>query len=356
MALFERDDERLTPVELPRRDRFDDDLLTILKYSGKTNEVFTKLLLNVTVWSGAEVGGRPLKVLDPMCGRGTTLNQVLMNGWHALGLDLDERDFDAYAAFLRSWLTTKRLKHSAEVTPVRRDGAKLGRRFHAEVGATKEEWKAGEAITVDYVNADTLHTRAVHKAAVGRRGRDRRPLRRPARQPLRWPARAQPARPAPRGRPRLGRGAAARRRDRASRGTPTWPAATTPWRCWPTPVSSRSTTGPTAVSCTASTRRSSATSWWRASRANLSSMAAIERPGDGHVGPRPDPAPRLGRGPAQGCGDPPRGRGGGPHRPRRARRAARGGVRRQDLRRPGPDHRRPAGPRDEQRRRSRGAR
>ena len=165
MALFELDDERLTPVELPRRDRFDDDLLTILKYSGKTNEVFTKLLLNVTVWSGAEVGGRPLKVLDPMCGRGTTLNQVLMNGWHALGLDLDERDFDAYSAFLRTWLTTKRLKHSAEVTPVRRDGAKLGRRLHAEVGATKEEWKAGEAITVDYVNADTLHTRAVHKAA-----------------------------------------------------------------------------------------------------------------------------------------------------------------------------------------------
>jgi SAM-dependent methyltransferase len=165
MALFERDGSRLQPVELPRRDRFDDDLLTILKYSGKTNEVFTKLLLNVTVWSGAAVVGRPLKVLDPMCGRGTTLNQVLMNGWHALGLDLDERDFDSYAAFLRTWLTTKRLKHSAEVTPVRRDGAKLGRRFHAEVGATREEWKAGEAITVDYVNADTLHTRAVHKPA-----------------------------------------------------------------------------------------------------------------------------------------------------------------------------------------------
>ena len=165
MALFELDEGRLTPVELPRRDRFDDDLLTILKYAGKTNEVFTKLLLNVTVWSGAAVDGRPLRVLDPMCGRGTTLNQVLMNGWHALGLDLDDRDFDSYAAFLRTWLTTKRLKHSAEVTPVRREGAKLGRRLHAEVGATKEEWKAGAAITVDFVNADTLHTRAVHRPA-----------------------------------------------------------------------------------------------------------------------------------------------------------------------------------------------
>ena len=78
-----------------------------------------------------------------MCGRGTTLNQVLMNGWHAVGLDVDARDFDAYAAFLRTWLKTKRLKHTADVTPVRRDGVKLGRRLRAEVGATKEEWKAG---------------------------------------------------------------------------------------------------------------------------------------------------------------------------------------------------------------------
>ena len=165
MALFERGDDSLRPVELPRRDRFDADLLTILKYPGKTNEVFTKLLLNVTVWSGNAVSGRPLRVLDPMCGRGTTLNQVLMNGWHASGLDVDGRDFDTYSAFLRTWLKTKRLKHDADVTPVRREGVKLGRRLHAEVGATKEEWKAGAALTVEYVNTDTLNTRAVHKAS-----------------------------------------------------------------------------------------------------------------------------------------------------------------------------------------------
>jgi SAM-dependent methyltransferase len=165
MALFERGGDSLRPVELPRRDRFDADLLTILKYPGKTNEVFTKLLLNVTVWSGNAVTGRPLRVLDPMCGRGTTLNQVLMNGWHASGLDVDGRDFDTYSAFLRTWLKTKRLKHDADVTPVRREGIKLGRRLHAEVGATKEEWKAGAALTVEYVNTDTLNTRAVHKAA-----------------------------------------------------------------------------------------------------------------------------------------------------------------------------------------------
>lgn len=164
MALFERTGDALTPVELQRRDRFDDDLLTILKYSGKTNEVFTKLLLNLTVWSRPEKAG-PLHVLDPMCGRGTTLNQVLMNGWHAAGLDVDARDFDAYAAFLQQWLKAKRLKHTADVTPLRREGKKLGLRFRAEIGVTKDDWKAGQALTVDYANTDTLNTRAVHKAA-----------------------------------------------------------------------------------------------------------------------------------------------------------------------------------------------
>jgi tRNA G10 N-methylase Trm11 len=166
MALFELDGQVLRPVELPRRDRFDDDLLTILKYAGKTNELFTKLLLNVTVWSSdPSFLGRPLHVLDPMCGRGTTLSQVLMNGWHAAGLDVDGRDFDAYTAFLQTWLKLKRLKHTAATSPLRRDGVKLGRRFRAEIGVTKDDWKAGRAITLDYVNADTLHTRAVHRAA-----------------------------------------------------------------------------------------------------------------------------------------------------------------------------------------------
>jgi SAM-dependent methyltransferase len=164
MALFERDGEMLRPVELSRRDRFDDDLLTILKYPGKTNEVFTKLLLNVTVWSGRDREA-PLRILDPMCGRGTTLNQVLMNGWHAAGVDVDDRDFDTYAAFLTKWLKDKRLTHSVEINPLRREGARLGRRFHAEVGATKEEWKAGRALNVDVANTDTVHTRAVHQAA-----------------------------------------------------------------------------------------------------------------------------------------------------------------------------------------------
>ena len=160
-ALFEVSGELLRPVPLRRLDRFDDDLLTILKYVGKTNEQFTKLLLNVTLASSAfagelsSPGGRRLVVLDPLCGRGTTLNQALMYGFDAYGTDLDRRDVEAYAVFIQRWLKDKRLKHQADFSPVRRDRQVVARRLLAEFAASKEEYKAGYVQRLDVVEADT---------------------------------------------------------------------------------------------------------------------------------------------------------------------------------------------------------
>jgi SAM-dependent methyltransferase len=163
-ALFETSGEQgaelLRPVTLPRLDRYDDDLLTILKYQGKTNEQFTKLLLNVTLAASAfardaRTGGRRLAVLDPLCGRGTTLNQAIMYGFDAYGADIDGRDVEAYAAFLQRWLKDKRLKHQADFSPVRRDRRVVAKRLRAEFAAAKEDYKAGDVQRVDVVEADT---------------------------------------------------------------------------------------------------------------------------------------------------------------------------------------------------------
>jgi hypothetical protein len=158
-ALFEvTDDELLRPIPLTPLDRYDEDLLTILKYSGKTNEQFTKLLLNVTALASTLTRDgldRPLRVLDPMCGRGTTLNQVLMYGWHASGVELDRREVEAYATFLRTWLERKRLKHRLKVVQVRRDRKVIGRRLDAETAASRELWDAGATQQLSVLTADT---------------------------------------------------------------------------------------------------------------------------------------------------------------------------------------------------------
>jgi hypothetical protein len=158
-ALFRIEGDLLRPVAARGLDRFDDDLVTILKYPGKTNEQFTKLLLNVTLLSSGfatEMLQRRFTLMDPMCGRGTTLNQALMYGFDANGMDIDERDVEAYATFLPRWLKDKRLKHQCDYAPVRRDRRVVARRLTASFAATKEAYKSGDVQHLDVVNADAV--------------------------------------------------------------------------------------------------------------------------------------------------------------------------------------------------------
>ncbi|MDG4787515.1 SAM-dependent methyltransferase [Micromonospora sp. WMMD1102] len=160
-VLFEVAGELLRPVELRPLDRFDDDLLTIPKYPGKTNEQFTKLLLNVTLLASdfaPEMLERRFRVLDPLCGRGTTLNQALMYGYDAAGVDHDRADFEAYATYIQTWCKRKRIKHRAESGPVRRNRQVVARRLQLELAPDKESYRAGRTQRLDVVQVDTLRS------------------------------------------------------------------------------------------------------------------------------------------------------------------------------------------------------
>lgn len=151
-ALFRVEGGLLAPIDLERWDQLDSDLVTIQKYPGKTNETFTKLLLNVTLAASAfgSRERRALSVLDPLCGRGTTLNQALTYGFHATGVELDKKDFEAYALFIQRWVKDKRLKHDAVQGSVK-GHPKLDLAF----GTDKARFKAGEVQRLCYVSADT---------------------------------------------------------------------------------------------------------------------------------------------------------------------------------------------------------
>jgi hypothetical protein len=132
-ATFHREHDRLRPIEIIRPDLFDDDLVTIPKYPGKTNEQFTRLLINVTLASMRRPSSGPMSILDPLCGRGTVLSTGMMLGCNAAGVEVEAKAVEAYAAYLRSYLRRKRLKHNLEVNPVRREGKIIGKRLEAAV-------------------------------------------------------------------------------------------------------------------------------------------------------------------------------------------------------------------------------
>jgi hypothetical protein len=156
-AAFQREQNRLLPVEVARPDLFDDDLVTIPKYPGKTNEQFTRLLVNVTLASMRRPISGPITILDPLCGRGTTLSTAMMLGCNAAGVEAELKAVEAYAAYLRTYWRRKRLKHVVEVSPVRREGKIIGKRLDAEVSPAGHE----QPVAVTVFSGDTRQSAAL---------------------------------------------------------------------------------------------------------------------------------------------------------------------------------------------------
>lgn len=157
LALFRPEGELLRPVPVPTSTVLDDDLVTIPKYQGKTNEQFTRLLVNVTLARVERTDERPLTVLDPLCGRGTTLTTAWLLGHHGAGVEDDAKAVEQLNAFLRTWLRRKRLKHTAALNPVRREGKSLGRKL--EVSVTPPG--GGDPLTLGVFTGDTRQSKAL---------------------------------------------------------------------------------------------------------------------------------------------------------------------------------------------------
>lgn len=160
-ALYERREGALLPVEVGRRAMVDDDVVTIQRYTGKTNEQFTHLLVNLALAAaGASfsrmLAGETVRLLDPVCGRGTTLNHAVLYGIDALGVEADRRDVEAYEHFILTWLKDKRMKHTAERSKIRKGAASGAQTFRVTYRPAKQAPpRLIEVVRDDTVNAPT---------------------------------------------------------------------------------------------------------------------------------------------------------------------------------------------------------
>lgn len=164
-ALFAVEGELLRPVAITPRIVMDEDVTTIQRYSGKTNEAFTHLLVNVAL---AESGmfppllaGERVTLLDPACGRGTSLNRAVVYGLDAHGIELDQRDVEAYTTFILTWLKDKRLKHQLEQAKLRKGRDTPAHRITVTYGRGKDR---SSHRVVDIVHDDTVGARTHLKA------------------------------------------------------------------------------------------------------------------------------------------------------------------------------------------------
>lgn len=105
----------LRPLDIARSDYLPKDLAEVLKYKGKTSATFTHMMINLArTASRAFDAQTPVTVLDPLCGRGTTLFVALQQGMNSVGMDMDRRDLKEAADYLSRYLQFHRLKHKLE--------------------------------------------------------------------------------------------------------------------------------------------------------------------------------------------------------------------------------------------------
>jgi hypothetical protein len=102
------------------------------RYKGKTNEIFTRVLLNVALFAGsyAQSYTERLRILDPLAGGGTTLFLALAAGYDAFGVEIERQDVETTAVFVRQYLESERISHKE----LDEHGRKAGRRYQFEIG------------------------------------------------------------------------------------------------------------------------------------------------------------------------------------------------------------------------------
>ena len=111
--LFAMEDGRLTPLERTHPNYVGEDLPALLKYKGKTNEMFTDTMLTMALAASAfmPVHDSQLVVCDPMAGRGTTLMLALRRGYHGVGIEIGKADVKEAADYMTRYLEFHRIKY-----------------------------------------------------------------------------------------------------------------------------------------------------------------------------------------------------------------------------------------------------
>ena len=80
LGIFEQKNELLKPIAKTNIEFVNNNISSLLKYSGKTNEYFTKLMINIA--ANLIDKNENINLLDPICGKGTSLYEGLIKGYN----------------------------------------------------------------------------------------------------------------------------------------------------------------------------------------------------------------------------------------------------------------------------------
>lgn len=163
-ALFEVLDGGIhKPVDIDYVPNFEEDLSIRLKYSGKTNEIITRMMLMMAYHLSDYVGTKKPRVLDPLCGRGTTLFEGMISGFDAYGVERDQKAFLDMSTYITRYIKEARIKHTNVRGKVIHDREVLGESYELQYANTKEKYKAKDVNELKVVRCNTTKFRGAFR-------------------------------------------------------------------------------------------------------------------------------------------------------------------------------------------------
>ena len=164
-VMFTMEDAQIVPMESAHPNYIGEDLPALLKYKGKTNEMFTDAMITMALASSAfmPVHDSQLIVCDPMAGRGTTMMLALRRGYHGVGIEIGKADVKECCDYMTRYLEYHRIKHKRSETSLTVRGKCGGRETKFVLSDTAEHFKDGDTRTLRMICGDTRDAAALLK-------------------------------------------------------------------------------------------------------------------------------------------------------------------------------------------------
>jgi len=157
MLLFEeRSDGSLLPLAGQKPPYLLEDLPFVQKYKGKTNEAFTMHLINQAHMASDFWQEDHLSLLDPMCGRGTTLFQAVNRGFCVVGAEIHGAEVEECGGFFKRYLEFHHIKHSQKKRSLTLNGKGVPVNEFSFSGDA-QAYKAGDVRTLQLVTCDSVN-------------------------------------------------------------------------------------------------------------------------------------------------------------------------------------------------------
>lgn len=145
------------PVEMPDYRYIDSGISTILKYTGKTNELFTRMIINIAHFTSDFGMDEKIKLLDPVAGKGTTLFEGIICGYDVYGVEIGSKPVNEVCQYFKKYLTTEKYKHESHSQKISGDNKAFTAERHTfSFARTKEEYKSNPK-TCEIISGNSIN-------------------------------------------------------------------------------------------------------------------------------------------------------------------------------------------------------